>query len=1458
MTQATRYVEADPAEDTRSTLDPTPEERDQCDSESPREAYAGQHVTAAIQIASSDASASWTYTKQNDQIQRARKIIKRCRESIHIVLQRTTNDSPLKEAVLPLIDNKHFLSGCIAGIEESFRTSRATLLPSVDDESNWTPRITRLCNTLVSATRCRIDRPHLVDFFSAYQEQIPLDLAELWLLPDLCSLSALTFVQHILDELQADHESGGMASNSASHDLRRSASAHLKNAITTLRFITNANWKNIVESLSATRRILAEDPSGQFELMDIETRNAYLSTVARLSAKWQTTETLVANHAIQLARSSRHVQAAEPISYRSHVGYFLIDDGVGELASVLGKTPPSMQQQAVSASISSSLYLSVRVLSGIVAYAISFLVLSYNATPPLAALLLSAVVSIATYRLQGDAINFMFTRRPSRPPMPRLDYSSAIPIDAACMVVVSGMLDDHGVVEKLLKQVESQYLRNRSRHIHYALLSDFSDASTEETVNDGPLLATAVEGIRALNHRYAQVVGSDIFHLFHRPRLWNPSEEQWMGRERKRGKLHDLNALLLRGEHSPFKVVEGSLPSFRFRYVIALDSDTQLPAEAAARLIATIDHPLVRPHLNRSRRRVEHGYVIIQPLVTTLPPLNGASLYSRLWGGRSGLDPYSFAKADLYHDLFAEGSYIGKGIYDIEAFETIMSDRLPDNRILSHDLLEGCFARCTVANNITVLDDYPQTFAVDMERRKRWIRGDWQIAAWIRHKVPVSGSARVRNELSALSRFKIFDNLARSAVMPALLALLIASVLVPTAATTLAIAFIIATIAPSLVVAARTLVVGIVSLRTRTRNPELLLDVATLPAMALFELACLPFSAICALSSVAKIGWRLHVSHKRLLEWRTFSQTVRTAESRRLTEPANLFAINTSFSLGLLLAVFLQPSGSVSLVVACTICWLCAPFLDRIMGRRSQNSVVPDADRAYLDTLARRSWAFFEDTVGSDTHWLPPDNLQEYPERRIAQRTSPTNIGLGLLATCSAHDLGYAGMAATIRSIGRTLHTLRGLHRDISGHLYNWYDTRNCKALEPRYVSAVDSGNYVGHLMVVRQFLREASAYEPDNDRMLRGLATTVITARARAQVDTRILDTIVPFLNKAQAGKAGEFLVSELDTLIREIAAIIASSLETGADSWNGKILEHCIQWREDLSVASGSGFSGGILKHEIDVLIEACDGEIAADFSVFFDRDRQLFCIGMDGNTRRLDAEHYDMLASEARLAVYVAVAKGNVSARSWYALGRLQTEERGEFTLLSWSGSMFEYLMPEVVMPSIPGTLLHYSVVSVVRRQRLNPPCRGVPWGVSESGYAEYEADGSYRYQAFGLESLALKPDLDDRRVVAPYASALACLVDAKAAVENLRKLEELGAHGSHGFYEGVDFGKPFTESREGVIVREYMAHHIGMSLLAFADVLTEGRMRKRFCDDPELRAAMLLLAEQRPSQCMLVAR
>jgi cyclic beta-1,2-glucan synthetase len=1288
------------------------------------------------------------------------------------------------------------------------------------------------------------------------------------------------------------------------------------NSIGSLRLLGAIDWRTFVEAMSAVEQRLVLDPAGVYPAMDFATRDRYRHVVEEIARRSALGEGEVAQAAVTLAQAGDE--------RRAHVGYYLVDAGRGALEqAVRMRRTLRLRLRRLVLRFRFAVYAgSIIGLTGAATWGLVVAAMARGLSgPPLAVAI--ALLVVATSQLATALVHWATSLLASPCILPRMDFSAGIPADQVTAVAVPTLLTDLAEVDSLLESLEVRYLANRDPNLCFALLSDFRDAPCEHMDGDDALLQRARVGVQALNARYLEAGRATPFYLFHRARLWNPCAGVWMGWERKRGKLEQFNEAL-RGALSPFDTIVGDVPRLRaVQYVIALDSDTHLPRGAARELVGTMAHPLNRPRFDARLGRVVEGYAILQPRVAITMASARRTRFARLFAGEPGIDPYTRAVSDVYQDLFEEGSYVGKGIYDVDVFQQAIGGKLPENRILSHDLLEGAYARAGLVSDVLLFEDYPSAYSVEVSRRHRWTRGDWQILAWLGNRVPGYGGARrVRNPISALSRWKVADNLRRSLVPMVLLALLVLGWASPGLAAPATLLVLAILVLPGLLGAVGGLVRRPAEVPLRQHLREVGGGLAVQLAREGFVLACLPHDARVSASAIVRTAGRVLLTGRRLLEWRTASEVQRSARNS-VAAAYWLMGVAPLVAVAVGLGLYFGPRAALPVAAPILVTWALAPTLVWWLSRPivREQPVLVAADLLFLRRVARRTWRFFEAFVGPVDNHLPPDNYQEDPPQGVAHRTSPTNIGLALTANLAAYDFGYISSGELLGRCEQTMAVMERLQRH-RGHFYNWYDTRTLEPLHPRYVSTVDSGNLAGHLLTLAAGLHELPAHAIVRPSIFTGLADTLAVLAEHAAEAGELRDE----LGRLQAALASpsRTLSGACDLLARlrsEGRELVHGAGAKGGEellAWARLFVTQVERAAEDLSrVAPWLGVAdapGSLRSLGLDEELARLDaaptlGELAAlehtlvpaidraqvgagapqdavlvelrrcvllgashasdriselrrlavravaladvDYEFLYDRGRHLLAIGFNVSEHQLDASCYDLLASEARLASFIAIAQGKLPQEHWFRLGRSLTTVGGKPVLLSWSGSMFEYLMPLVLMPTYPGTLLDDSCRVVVERQIAYGRERGVPWGVSESGYNKTDAQLNYQYRAFGVPGLGFKRGLADDLVIAPYASAMALMVAPRQACENLRRLAREGRLGPHGFYEAVDYtAARLPRGQDSVTVASYMAHHQGMTFLSLTYLLQGRPMQRRFDSEPAFRATDLLLQERVP--------
>ncbi|MDP3586198.1 MAG: glucoamylase family protein [Thiobacillus sp.] len=1301
--------------------------------------------------------------------------------------------------------------------------------------------------------------------------------------------AAMAFVQTWVEQKLLEQ---GVTATELSETAGRVAAANqisIANSIGSLRFIGAMDWKQFVESLSVVEQTLREDPLDNYAQQDFATRDRYRHVVEDVARRSTVSEWAVAREAITLAQTAAAQHGPEARS--AHVGYYLIDHGRPQLErAVACRLPLKSRISRAGRHLRLFGYLGPIALltAGVVAVVLSALG-GVDLHDP-RGWLLALPLLIAASALAAPLVNLLVTLVMPPRALPRLDFSHGIPDRHRTMVIVPTLMIRPEDVDTLLEAMEIRYLGNRDPNLFFALLTDFADAPEETLPGDAALLEHARTAVEALNETYRDDRPC-IFYLFHRPRLWNPFERVWMGYERKRGKLEQFNARLRGEAQTAFSDIVGD-PSLleSIQYVITLDTDTQLPRDAAHTLVGNLAHPLNRPVFDAAKGRIVEGYAILQPRASISLTSAGQSRFTRLFAGDSGLDPYTREVSDVYQDVFGEGSFVGKGIYDVDAFRQAVDGRFPDNLILSHDLLESGYARSALVTDVELIEEHPASVSSEASRRHRWIRGDWQLAGWLLPWVPGPSlgakTKRQANPLSALSWWKLFDNLRRSLVAPALLILLAGGWLLgPGPAWLWTLLVVTVVFLPSV----------LSSLIELVRKPDerdwlvhlnLTAKSAGRPLMlALLNLAFLPYDTRIALGAILRSGVRMLFTRRGLLLWQLPAYARRNARQSlgdffREMWTAPLLAL----VLAVALAATLPLSAPAWLAAApLLLLWLLSPVAGWWISRPLAAPVPGlSADQeAFLRSAARRTWRYFADFVGPADNWLPPDNFQQKPAPAIASRTSPTNIGMSLLADLAAVDFGYLTVGECLQRIDNTLASMEKLER-YRGHFYNWYDTRTLQPLHPQYVSSVDSGNLAGSLLTLQAGLAELKTQPVLAALALQGLQDTLtVLAEQLPSAPAPELAKKIALLQDSLHGllQDGPPQTPEAATRVLEKIQRVGGTLAEAVPTETG-IEDELYYWarafdlqvralRDELATLVPGAWKGSAMPtrfelagagtpaqaqiERIDALILRCRALAAMDFEFLYDAACGLLTIGYDVGERRRDPSCYDLLASEARLASFLLIAQGQLPQKHWFALGRLLTSHGGEVSLISWSGSMFEYLMPQLIMPSYPNTLLEQTSKAAVARQIEYGRQRAVPWGISESGYNATDVNQVYQYRAFGVPGLGFKRGLGDDLVIAPYASALALMVMPREACRNLKTLADLGFLGAYGFYEAIDYtptrvprGKPHA------IVRSFMVHHQGMSLLAYAHVLLGQPMQRRFMSDPLARATELLLQERVPKK------
>jgi cyclic beta-1,2-glucan synthetase len=1439
------------------------------------------------------------------------------REAYRVVARAIREERALVPAAEWLADNFHIVDEQLREIRDDLPPGFYRELPKLaDGPFAGAPRVYGLAWAFVAHTDSRLDPEMLCRFVRAYQRVQPLTIGELWavaitlrivLVENLRRLAesivrgrrarqaadavadnllgvrgppvkrpmtalepfedgplttafAVQLVQRLRDQDPAvtpalrwlDRrlaEQGTTADDIVRVEHQRQAAMNVtvRNVITSMRLMSSLDWAELFESVSLVDEALRA--GAPFTAMDFPTRDAYRHAIEEIARGADRAELDVAQAAVRQAQAS-----SDPDRRRTDPGYYLI--GAGRLAfeaAVGFRATPGRRLLRAYVAAATPGYLGTLAALTAAIVALVLITVGGPALGPGLLLLLVLAALVPASDLALALLNRSVTALVAPAVLPRLALRGGVPSSLRTMVVVPTLLTDRAVVDEQVERLEVHYLANPDGDVRFALLSDWPDALTERGPRDEATLATAREAIADLNRRHgAAPGGGERFFLLHRGRRWSEAEGVWMGWERKRGKLHELNRLLRGAVDTTFLPVGGAPPSVPpdVRYVVTLDADTRLPRGAVDRLVGTMAHPLNSPRIDPRTRRVVEGYGVLQPRIT--PPLPGgeSSFFQRISSGPSGIDPYAGATSDVYQDLFGEGSYTGKGIYDVDAFEAVLAGRVPENAMLSHDLFEGLFARAGLVTDIELFEHAPSHYGVAAARQHRWARGDWQLLPWI-----LRGA-----RLPAIGRWKMLDNLRRTVSAPAALLALVAGWTLPTGVARAAwTAFVLATVTvPVLLPAFAGMLPRRRDISKRSHVRAVGRDLFLAAAQTALTLTMLAYQTWLAADAITRTLVRVYVTRRRLLEWVTAAQA---KAGLRLDLPGFYRRMTGA------LAVAVMAAGVVAwarpqawpIALPFLLLWAGSPAIARWVSLlRPAARAVPltAADARALRLVARRTWRFFATFVGPEDHALPPDNFQEDPSPVVARRTSPTNMGLYLLATVAARDFGWLGTLEAVERLEATLETMQRLER-FRGHFYNWYGTSDCRPLEPRYVSSVDSGNLAGHLIALAHACRALGERPGLGPAALTGIEDAALLVGESARgLDEPRLDRALAVVAAAVAATPGTpaewaARLAELAARAEQVTSLARALVET-----HGARAREVLAWAEAMraSVASHARDLEPLepLTARLARLADVAETLVTGmDFGCLFDPQRHLFSLGFRVSEGTLDPGCYDLLASEACLTSFVAIAKGDAPVSHWFRLGRALTPVAQDSVLVSWSGSMFEYLMPGLVMRAPAGSLLDQTAQLVVRRQIAYGAERGVPWGVSESAYNVRDLEMTYQYSNFGVPGLGLRRGLGEDVVVAPYATGLAAMVDPAAAIRNFQRLAEAGGRGAYGYYEALDYTSArIPEGESMVVVRAYMAHHQGMLLLAIANALHDGVVRAWFHTDASVQATELLLQERTP--------
>lgn len=1436
-----------------------------------------------------------------------------------------------------LLDNDYHVARALRRIQEDLPLNFYRQLPALaGTQEKGVPRAYALAQAVFDRLHPQLTLPLLTDFIRRYQKGAVLTNAELWALPSLLRLVCLERLVEAFTSLNADLAIALAVPTERWQPDKLDPTDQIARAITNLIAVHGIEWKDFVDQVSLIEATLADDPAGIYAGMTFETRNRYRQAVERLARRCTHSEVEVANMALGACQRA----GGDPV--RSHVGYWLIGDGLSGFESELEYRPTrTLGLRPRLARHSGKLYAAGLFVGVLAALALpSAYLWAQNAS--LAQWVIGLAISLLPATILSVwAAHWVITKVTRPLTLPEMDFSEAIPENHATAIVLPVILSSPDEVDKIADKLEILHLANPDPALCFVVLSDPADAETENLPQDEAIERALTETIASLNQRNGAGERRP-FLLLHRRRSYNAAEGCWMAWERKRGKLERFNQLVLGEETDAFALVEGDIARLsRVRYAITLDADTQLPPKSAARLIGMMAHPLNQAVVDPKTGRVTYGYAVLQPRIEILPKLGKDTHFAHLYGGDTAVDIYSRAVSDVYQDLFGTGIYVGKGIYDIAALHGSLKGHVPENRVLSHDLFEGLHGRTALASNLVLYEDLPANYPEYAVRQHRWIRGDWQLIPWLWRTVPSADGGKTATTLSALDRWKILDNLRRSLMPPALLMFFLAAWLaLPGSAlvwTLLAVA------APGSYLVGELFAIATTGVR-RGALGNAVHQIKAKSGRWFFSVVFLVSDTLIALDAILTTLWRTQVSHKNLLQWTSaatesarFARLGTRTSCWRMMWPSSVLALIQGAQIILFDAQDFLPAAPVLLL------WFLAPEIAvwSARPRRFRSETLNDKQRRFLTQVARRTWHFFETFVGPDDHWLPPDNYQHGHKDEIAHRTSPTNIGMFLVSALAARDLGFITTSDFLARCRNTIDTL-GRVETYRGHILNWYDTRTLQPLEPRYVSTVDSGNLAVSLIALKQGCLELSekpaiggacfgCLDTTLDLLVQAMGALPNHDAGSLEQNVRTIKELVdeakrsPLVWRTALAKLHGPCWHELETLVRDAIEASPDALErnvTDITTWLHRFQHdlHTIErdtatflpWLKGLGKAP-TEFAPvaeeiAALLHpkapedESDLAIDQVLGTIRVhqgqagrasdeaqawlsklhrsieegqaaqaklrddlialadraeriaygmDFAFLYDPSVRLFTIGYNHSLAQLDGSHYDLLATEARLASYFAIAKHDAPIEHWFSFSRPITRLRGKPSILSWNGSMFEYLMPPLFLPSYRDTLLGESELTAVEFQRAYAREHNVPWGISESAFGVTDAQGTYQYRAFGVPGLGIRRGLTEDLVVAPYGSALALCGWPESASDNLETLSELGALTRYGFYDALDFTPDRTApGRDFIPVQTYMAHHQGMAMAAISNALNDDVLVRRFLSEKSVQSIDLLLQERVP--------
>ena len=1148
----------------------------------------------------------------------------------------------------------------------------------------------------------------------------------------------------------------------------------IANSITSIKKIQRINFLEIFEKVNGVEEILRKDPANVYIKMNNKTKEYYRNRIKELSKKTKISEIYISRKMLELAEKNKDIEIKNESENiiknkeeleneniirlkKSHIGYYLLDEGINELYDVLQyKSRKKMKEEN-----KVKIYISIiGILSVIVSMGIASIINTKNL---FLYILYVIILLIPTSELVIQIIQYILGKIVKPKMIPKLEFVNGIDKENKTMVIIPTILKSKEKVKELTRKLEVYYLANKSKNIYFTLLGDCSESQKEEEEFDKEVIEEGKKQIQLLNEKYKSEENDlPIFNFIYRKRVWNEKENSYLGWERKRGMISQLNEYLLGNIENPFRTntIEESKQRKKtkeIKYIITLDADTDLILNSAFELVGAMAHILNRPIIDKEKNIVINGYGIMQPRVGINLDISYKSLFTKIFAGSGGLDSYTNAISDIYQDNFKEGIFTGKGIYDLQVYSTVLKNQIPENIVLSHDLLEGCYLRCALTSDILVMDGYPTKYNSYMNRLSRWVRGDWQITKWMGSKSP----------LNLLSKYKIFDNLRRSLLeVSIIIAMIYTNILgiiyKKNIYMIISILLIITTFPYWLEILNYLIFKREGEKKQKTFTPKIS-GIKGDILRGIITLGCLPYKAFISIKSIIKTIYRRLITHKHLLEWMTSEEAEKQAKS-------DLISYYNQMSVNVLAGVISIGIGGLKeniYAVILGIWWIIIPtimwYISREIKKKEAVEKLDKDEKEYVLEIGRKTWNYFKQYINKENNYLITDNYQEDRKEKIVLRTSSTNIGLSLLAVISAYDLKYIEIKECLDLLINIIKTIESLPK-WNGHLYNWYNIKTKEPLYPRYVSTVDSGNLVGYLYVTKTFIQQ-------------------------------INEGIENY--KKELGN-----IEEISTTLKQTEIIL------------NKIIQD-------------------------------------TNFSLLCNKEQEIFSIGFNIEENKLTDSYYDLLASEARQASFIAISKKDISAKHWNSLSRTLTTLGKYKGLISWSGTAFEYLMPNINIPKYEGSLLDESCKFMIKSQIEYCDELNIPWGISEAAFNLKDLHSNYQYKAFGIPWLGLKRGLADEMVVASYGGILAINEVPKEEVRNLKRLEKEGMYGKYGFYESIDYTPERVEKGKTYsIVKTYMAHHQGLILLSINNLFNKNILQKRFMENPEIEATSILLQETMP--------